>query len=488
MKILLAEDDSTARALLSRYIEDQLGHQVEQCEDGEVAFEQYMKDSYPLVLSDIKMPKSDGIDLLKNIKSSSGGKYTDVVLVTGNGDMSSAIDALRAGAYDYLLKPVNLEELDAVIEKIAEHQALLRDNEVLTKHFDEKVEEVTRETRSELSNLKKAYARALYGIGQIGVFSDGMKEVVRLTRILHDDPSVPVLIEGETGTGKEVVSRLVHHGDSDEENDTPFISINCSAISAQLFESELFGYEGGSFTGARTQGQKGKVELASGGTLFLDEIGDLPLDLQPKLLRVLDERAFYRVGGIKKTKLNCRIICATNRNLLKMVGEGTFRRDLYYRLNTGRVYIPPLRDRKEAIEPLARMFLEKYSHDKRKKFRDFAPAAMQLLIEHGWPGNIRELQNTIERVVLLNNEEIVRPEYLKFLKLDFEETLGGEGVSPPSVDQRALVLDFPGDSLLLKDIETEVIKHVLDLFGGNRTKAAEYLGVSRNTLLARLKE
>ena len=487
MKILLAEDDSTARSLLSKYIESQLGHQVDQCENGEVAFERYMKGNYPLVLSDIKMPRSDGIALLRNIKSSDKGKYTDVVLVTGNGDMNSAIDALRAGAYEYLLKPVNLEELDAVIEKIAEHQTLLRDNEVLTKHFDEKVEEATRETQSELRNLKKAYARALYGIGEIGIFSEGMKEVVRLTQILHEDPSVPVLIEGETGTGKEVVSRLVHHGDSEAENVTPFISINCSAISAQLFESELFGYEGGSFTGARSQGQKGKVELAIGGTLFLDEIGDMPLDMQPKLLRVLDEKAYYRVGGIKKTKLDCRIICATNRNLLKMVGEGTFRRDLYYRLNTGRLYIPPLRDRKEAIEPLASMFLEKYSREKRKNFESFDTAAMQLLLEHSWPGNIRELQNTIERVVLLYNEKVVKAEYLNFLKLDFEEIAGDEMVYP-SVGQRSLILDFPGESLSLKQIETEVIKHVLDLFGDNRTKAAEYLGVSRNTLLARLKE
>ncbi|MCL6478779.1 MAG: sigma-54 dependent transcriptional regulator [Peptococcaceae bacterium] len=347
LNILLVDDERESRSYLAEFLREQ-GHRVAESADGSEALDIFTAGEFHLVLTDIRMPKMSGLELLRKIRGMPGGQDVDVVLFTGNGDVRSAIEALRAGAYDYLLKPINVEELVAVTERAGERQALRRENAILTKKFKDAVEAATEETRQELSRFKKAYYESI-GLGNIGVFSQAMKKIFQQARKLHTDRSIPVLIEGETGTGKEVIARYIHYGDGNVT--APFVDLNCAAIAPNLFESELFGYEAGAFTGGTPRGQKGKLDLAQGGTLFLDEITEIPTDLQAKLLRVIQEKEFYRVGGLKKIKTDVRIVCATNVDIEKKVEEGAFRRDLYYRLNVGRISLPPLRERTEPQNP-----------------------------------------------------------------------------------------------------------------------------------------
>jgi DNA-binding NtrC family response regulator len=419
----------------------------------------------------------NGYALLQCIKSIPEGKKTDVVLMTGYSSVESAVQSLRAGAYDYLLKPVNLEELASVIDRIAEHQSLIRENYELTNLFDKKLAESTRETISRYEQLQKAYSEVI-GIGTIGVFSQQMRDVVATAQRFHANRSVPVLIGGETGTGKEIIARLVHYGQNGDDT-TPFIPINCSAIQPNLFESELFGYEDGAFSGAAKGGQKGKFEMAQGGSLFLDEIGDVPLAMQPKLLRVLQERELYRIGGVKKINLDTRIICATNHDLAAEVGQGNFRKDLFYRLNTGSIFIPPLRERKEDIQPLAQMFLKRIVSQKGQRLRRFSDDAVNLIEEYHWPGNVRELQSEIERIVILYDDNEIRPEHFGFLSGKHQEM---QMVANPEFDAQWFAISLPPDGLELKTIEARIIAKVLDLFNGNKTRAAAYLGIARNSL------
>jgi len=391
--------------------------------------------------------------------------------------MNTAIQALRGGAYDFLLKPVNVKEMAALVSRIAEHQTLLKENYELRHQFDEKVEEATRETHAKLKQIQTAYAE-IAGIGEIGIFSDKMQSVVEIAEKFHNDRSIPVLIEGETGTGKEIIARLIHYGKGDIT--TPFISVNCAAIPPNLFESELFGYEAGAFSGAKKSGMPGKVELAQKGTLFLDEIGDLPPDLQPKLLRAIQEREIYRIGGTKKISLDIRIICATNRDLKGLMEKEIFRQDLYYRLHTGRLHIPPLRETPEAIAPFAQFFLEKYAVQKKRRFKYVQKEAVKILESHPWKGNVREIKNTIERIVLLYDSVEITPEHLKFLDSFDEQDL----LSPDL--QKKVIIELPPDNFEMKTAETEIIKKVLAMFNGNKTKAAAYLKMGRHTLRKKL--
>ncbi len=481
MRILLIDDEAVGRKYLSGFLEKRHGHAVTQVEDAEQALAQFRREPFPLVLTDIIMPGMSGLELLSEIKNLPGGRDSDVILLTGYADVNTAVQALRSGAYDYLRKPVKLDEVVAAVNRAAEHQALLRDNRELTSYFEQRVAEATRETESQLRNIRQAYAK-IVGTGRIGAFSDAMRSVLAMTDRLYSDRSVPVLIEGETGTGKELIARRVHYGQG--EVTTPFVSINCSAMTATLFESELFGYEGGAFSGARRSGQKGKLELADGGTLFLDEIGDMPLELQPKLLRVLEERAFYRVGGLRRIEVDLRIICATNKHLESEVEKGAFRRDLYYRLNLGRIFIPPLRERREAISPLAYMFLDYYASIKNSSFRGFTPEALNMLKEHQWPGNVRELENAIERIVLMYNDTMVTPRHLQFLNPQSDATTLQ---NPDLITLKPGALALPPDSLDLGELEAEIVRKALAMFDGNKSKTAQYLHLTRSELYSRLK-
>ncbi|MCE5270843.1 sigma-54 dependent transcriptional regulator [bacterium] len=480
MKILVVDDDKYSRTELTEYLRDELGHDITPCDSGTKALQFFENNPFPLVLSDIRMPEMDGIELLKRLKAMPAGRQTYVVLITGYGDVNSAVSAFHAGSYDYLMKPVNPEELKSIIGKIAEHQSLLEENYELKHRFESKVAEVTQEAMLELEQVQKALAEVL-GVGRIGVFSSKMRDVVRLAKRLHEDRSVPVLIEGETGTGKEFIAKLVNYGPHTVT--TPFVSINCSAIAPNLFESELFGYEGGAFSGAKRAGQKGKFELAQGGTLFLDEIGDMPLEMQPKLLRVLQEKEYFRVGGIRKLTVDVRIICSTNKNLEKLSQAGAFRSDLYYRLNTGRIHLPALRERKEEIRPLAQMFLEYFAEQKKSNFKSFSEEAIGILEEYPWPGNVRELQNLIERVVLLYDDVEIKPCHLRVLKKN--EGLGLDRLAEEN-DEDYLVVRFLPGGLNLETIEKEIIKKALFMFDGNKSRVARYLGINRATLYNKL--
>jgi len=483
MRILFVDDEHMMLETFTNYMETQLGHQVTPCDNGQEAYEEFVRNPFPMVLSDIRMPGWDGIKLLKKLKSHPQGKTADIVLVTGYGDVESTIAALRGGAYDYLLKPVDLVELETLIDRIAEHQSLLQENLEFRHHFEERVADASKEFRLKLKKLEKAYAE-ITGTGNIGIFSEPMQKAVELAGRFHKAPSIPVLIEGETGTGKEVIARLIHHGDFDTVK--PFVSINCSAIPEHLFESELFGYEGGAFSGAKQKGSAGKLELASDGTIFLDEIGDMPLVLQPKLLRILEEREYYRLGGLRKYKFTARIVCASNCNLAAMVKENKFRRDLYYRLNVGRISLPALREVPETVQPMAQLFLDQISKQKRSRFKSISKDALQMLKNYKWPGNIRELKNTIERVVIMYDDTQVKPVHLRFLDSDLLGTEDGPGHRGTCLDLESQAL--PPDSLRLEDVEKSIIHKALTKYKGNKSRTAVYLGISRGVLERKIKK
>ena len=461
MRVLLVDDEPMSRHGIAFFLRMAMNCEVVECEDGVRALELYRKNPFPLVISDIRMPLMDGLELLREIRRLPTGNETAVILITGFAEVDSAVTALREGAYDYLYKPVKSETLAAVLAKLAEERKLTSTPSA-----------PPGEVRSGISQTV-----AIPGYGDVGVFSSAMRSIVELAYRLHADRTIPVLIQGETGTGKEIIARLTHHGHG--ESQTPFISLNCPAIAPTLFESELFGYEAGAFTGARKSGHPGKLELAQGGTLFLDEIGDLPLDLQPKLLRVLQEREMYRVGGADRVFLDVRLIAATNRNLEQLVAKGQFRQDLYFRLNLGLVQLPPLRQRREEIPHLAQMFLARLAEQKGRRFRYLSAEARQLLETYSWPGNVRELANALERVLLLYDEESVRPEHLAFLT---------QGALSPASGPSALSPDnftLPDGNLDLEALNREILRRALEKFGGNKTQAAKYLGLTRSSMRKR---
>ncbi len=480
MNILLVDYDTDSRAGIAGFLRE-MGHHVTERIDVEAAYATYTAGSFSMVLTDIKMPAMLGKDLLHLITALPGEK-ADVVLFTNYDDRGAAVDILRDGAYDYLLKPVNVIELAAITDRIAEHHSLLRENKALTERFGEELQAATAETRREVSRLKKVLSQTA-GLDNVGFFSKEMNHIMELAKIFHKDRSIPVLIQGETGTGKEIISRMIHYGDMTAQE--PFVDLNCAALNASLFESELFGYEPGSFTGGLTKGQKGKLDVAQGGTLLLDEVGEIPLELQGKLLRVIQEKEFYRVGGLKKVKTDVRIICATNADLEQRVEAGTFRRDLFYRLKVGHLIIPPLRERVDDIIPLAEMFLRQFAEQKGKLFRGISPGAVDLLLAYDWPGNVRELRNTLELAVLMYNDRELKPMHLNLNIL--------QKVSPVSAAAplNAVVLDpnrffIPVTGLDLEEFIDRIVHQSLEVCHGNKTEAAKHLGISRRSFYCRL--
>lgn len=483
MKILLVEDDRKIRTYMLKFLR-RLGHEVTEYSNGKEALEAYTSDEYALVLSDIKMPGMSGLEILRTITGRSKQKQADVILFTGYGDIVSAIEALRAGAFDYLLKPVNPEELVNVIDRVAEHQA--------QKHRQKSGHPLgaagkTSGSEHDFSRMQKILAQAM-GIDNVGFFSDSMRKIIRLATAYHENRNLPVLIEGETGTGKELIARTIHYGAMWEES--PFIDINCATIPAHLFESELFGYEGGAFTGASSHGHKGKLDLAKGGTLFLDEISEIPVELQAKLLRVIQEKEFYRVGGLQKIKTDLRIICATNVSLIKCVERGTFRKDLYYRLKVGHVFIPPLRDRQEEIVLLATMFLQEYAAKKGKKFEAITEGAKRILSAHNWPGNVRELRNLMELVVALYDDEELKTVHLSMLDGVYEEEKKENEENEENEENVLQPYRFalPKEGFSLQKYVDRIIFQAVEMHNGNKAVTARYLKCSRRTIYHRLQK
>jgi two-component system, NtrC family, response regulator AtoC len=492
MNILIVDDDIASREAAAWFLRSR-GHNIAECSGGAEALAQVAENDFPMVLSDIKMSGMSGMELLIAIKGMPGGWRTDVVLFTGYGDMQSAIQALRAGAYDYILKPIDAQELAATAERIAEHQALLRENKYLAENLEHEIKVATAEKDKELTHVKQIVSASLFA--QIGVFSDKMRNVLALAYKYHNDRSLPVLIEGETGTGKEIIARVIHIGETQKFTDPgPFVDINCAAIQPSLFESELFGYEAGAYTGSQNRGQKGKLDIANGGTLFLDEIGEMPTEMQVKLLRVIQEREYYRVGGLKKISAGARLVCATNVNLEKSIAEGKFRRDLYYRLQIGHIVVPPLRERRDEILPLANMFLMQSAKQRGRRFTGISPAASQTLVEYDWPGNVRELKNVIEYIVFMYDDTDIRSEHIQNIGRKNvshrRDDFGDAGESQESRESQFFV-PFPPDGYSLRQYNDYIIREVLDAQRGNQEAAARYLGISLRTLqyrLAKMKE
>jgi len=395
-KILLAEDDRSARTTLTQFLEE-LEYEVAEASSGGEAIDKIRQAPFDLVVTDLKMPGASGLEILKTIQEDV--PRTLGILITGHGSVQSAIQAMKLGAFDYLLKPIDLEELQIVMDKALEFQRLHMENRQLRR------------------DLKKQF-----GFENIIANSEPMMIVFDLIDKVADSDST-VLIFGESGTGKELVAKAIHY--HSPRTDKPFVPINCAAIPADLLESELFGYERGAFTGAHRM-KIGRFEYANGGTLFLDEIGEMSPQLQVKLLRVLQERSFERLGGIKPIQVNVRIIAATNQDLEKALTEGRFREDLYYRLSVIPIHIPPLRERKEDIPLLAEHFLDRFNREANRNVDGISPEVLDRLTAYPWPGNVRELENLVERLVVLKHEGKIQTEDLpeKFSGAAVQDYLG----------------------------------------------------------------
>lgn len=494
MRILLVDDNQDSLRGLSVVLTD-LGHEPTALTSAEDALAVTDTDYYPMIITDIRMPGMDGLTLLRELKERAGSSRSDVVLITGHGDMETAINALRGGAYDYLNKPINARELAAVVERSAEHQMLLTENIEYKTSFTKKVEqEVTARSEALKRDLEQARQKLkqVAGIGHVVVTSEAMRSLFAECDLYHADPEVPVLIEGETGTGKEIVARYIHFGRGAESSAETFVALNCSAIPQHLFESELFGHEAGAYTGSTRSGSQGKLELAADGTLFLDEVAEMPLELQPKLLRVLEERAFYRLGGVKRRHFRARVVCAANRDLGRLVEEGAFRRDLYHRLKVGHVRIPPLRERPEEILPLTEHFLTREAKRKKKHFAAVSGEAAEFLARQPWQGNVRELENVIERAVLTCDGEVLERSHLAFL-LDEVSRAGDtsaaiHGVPVLGIAGGQAAFSLPEDGLDVEQLYDTILRKALEKFGGNKTRAAKYLGISRYALHRRLSQ
>ena len=444
--ILVVDDEDKIRRIIKLMLSVK-GHKIDEAKDGEEAFLKLKEDYYDLVIADIKMPKMDGMELLKRINDEGIG--VPVVFITAYATVESAVEAMKMGAVDYIPKPFDEDRLLLTVEKALGISRIIAEK----KQLQEELERIT---------VPKDIVCA----------SEPMKRVLEVAKKVAKLKGTTVLITGESGVGKEVVARFIHR--SSPRAKKRFVAVNCAAIPSTLLEAELFGYEKGAFTGA-TSRKKGVFESADGGTVFLDEIGDMPLEAQAKLLRVLQEKKIQRIGGTEEIPVDVRIIAATNKNLEKMVKEGKFREDLFYRLNVFPIHIPPLRERKEDIEPLVRLFVERVT-GKRPEGPVLTTGARRLLEEYPFPGNVRELANAVERAIILSGGELpLTSEHFSFLHTKQEQGAG-----------KPLIV-LPPEGISLEEVEKELIKQALERTGGNKSAAARLLGLTRTKLRTRLK-
>jgi len=447
LAILIVDDEKAQRDMVCGFLRKE-GFQVLGAANGQEALEILRSRSIDMVLSDFRMPGLSGLELLQSARKIN--PETPVVIVTAYGTVDSAVQAMKEGAYDYLTKPIQLDELLQLIRRIEERQHLVRE----VKELKEKLLE-----RFRFDNI----------VGSSGK----MQEVLGLVaRVAPSDSTV--LIRGESGTGKELIAKALHYNSPRSRG--PFIKVNIAALPETLLESELFGHEKGAFTGA-VEMRRGRFEAAHGGTLFLDEIGDLSPSLQVKLLRVLQEREFERLGSTRPIQVDIRILAATNRNLEKAVQEKQFREDLYYRLNVVPIFLPPLRERREDIPDLLDHLLRKFSQAQRKKVEGISREALDLLLKYSYPGNVREMENLIERAVILTRHNVIGPEDL------------------PAYLRESPITELPGradtgKSLTgaVEQLETQMIRRALEAHGGVQVRAAEELGISERVLRYKIKK
>ena len=452
--ILIVEDEPRMLRLLELNLADD-GHTTRAAGTAEQGLKVLASDKVDLVLSDVKLPGMNGLEFLQAVKRANAA--IPVVMMTAYGTVESAVEAMKDGASDYVLKPFSIEEIKLIIRKELEVKRLHEENRLLREALGH---------RYQFENIVAKSAR--------------MQEVLATVERVAPTNST-VLLGGESGVGKDMIARAIHQ--HSRRVSGPFIKINCTAIPENLLESELFGFEKGAFTGAAAA-KPGKFELADKGTIFLDEIGDMPGSLQAKLLRVLQEREFERLGGTKTIKVDVRVVAATNQDLRAALEQGTFREDLYYRLNVVPISIPPLREHKEDIPYLVDHFILRYAENSGKAIEGITPAAMKLLMEFHWPGNIRELENILERAVVMAAGSKID---IEDIRLDVATTAAGRGgVAPSAMAANGSVLPLLPQGTTLEQFEDRIIKEALERAGGNKSQAARLLGISRNALRYRL--
>ncbi|MFA6455243.1 MAG: sigma-54 dependent transcriptional regulator [Bacteroidota bacterium] len=446
MQILIVDDEASQREVLAGYLKKK-HHTVRQASSALEAIALVRSHHYDAILTDFKMPGKTGYDLLQEVKAID--PETIVVLMTAFGTIEGAVDAMRAGAYDYLSKPIELDEIDLLIRRLQERQQLISENKSLRRQLAEK-----------------------YAFAEIVSQSGAMQEVLS-TASRVAETRAPVLIRGESGTGKELIARAVHF--HSPRSGKPFIAVNCAALNDNLLESELFGHEKGAFTGAEKQ-RRGRFELADGGTIFLDEIGDISPATQVRLLRVLQEQQFERVGGSETIAVDVRVIAATNKNLETAIADGKFREDLFYRLNVVAVELPPLRKRREDIPLLLDHFLAKFAKDHKRKKLSFSKEAWECATRYDYPGNVRELENIVQRAVIFSRGDLIATEDLPQIV---------RGVKTEQQVKRALLQSLPDQ---VEQLEKDLIFEALRMNGDNQSKAAKLLGLSERNLRYRLKK
>lgn len=450
LNVLIVDDDNLICISLKKVL-SKMGYNVEACMEGDKVLEKVAEFMPDVILLDIYLTSHNGLDILKDLQREYF--HIPVIMITGYSDVKIAVTAMKSGAFDFLLKPIDLEQLQLVLNKALDHLKLKSEVEKLQSLMKE--DEINRE----YFGRSKTILRTL-----------------NLVEKLARSGDTTILIEGESGTGKEVFAKYIHQQSPRKNN--AFITINCAAIPKELAESELFGHEKGAFTGAAQKTKLGKFELADGGTILLDEIGELSLDLQVKLLRVLQERTFYRLGGEKEIAVNVRVLAATNRNLEEEVKKGTFREDLYYRLNVAKIEVPPLRERKEDIPILAYSFVREFEVKFNKRIKGIDQKALELLENQYWKGNVRELRNTIERLVLMLEGDEIKEQHLSFLS----------GSKAPAADDDKFVLKIPSKGISIDHVLRTLILKTLDITKGNQVKAAKILGLSRSKLRYRMEQ
>lgn len=461
-RVLIADDDEAILWVIQQMFKDKKIETAE-ARDGKTALDMLKSQDFSVAIMDIRMPEKDGLDVLKEIRT--GGLKIPIIIMTAQGTMKNAIEAMKRGAFDYITKPFDIGELEIIVDRALEYRKL----------------------KDEVSNLKdrlkEKWASEVTFVGKSKAVHDVFKIVGKIA-----PKDVPVIIQGESGTGKELVAKLIHT--NSQRNEGPFIAVNSAAIPKELMESELFGYEKGAFTGA-VETRLGKFELANNGTLFLDEIGDMPLDLQSKLLRAIQGQEFYRVGGKQPIKVDVRIIAATHQDIEKAVEEKRFREDLLYRLNVVVIKLPPLRTRKEDIPLLAEYFLQRFQEEMGIEPMTLSPKAVEAIKAYLWPGNVRELENILRRAVILSPNPVLSPDDLALpQKKHNKESL--EDIIYNRLEDFINNIDVKGKhelySTIVPFMERPLIRLVLKKTGGNQVKTAELLGINRNTLRKKIKE
>ena len=468
-KILVVDDEKLVRWALAQKCAE-YGYQSVEAADGEEAMRIMQNESPDAILLDVHLPGQSGIEVLERLKQR--GDTRTVIMMTADPQLEDVKAALRLGAYDFVSKPINYEELGVTLQNALEAGAL----------------------RTEVESLRGEVRRRTGYHEVIGV-SRKMTELMKFVQKVAASEASTILIQGESGTGKDLVAKAIHYQSA--RKDKPFVAINCSAIPETLMEAELFGHERGAFTDAKAM-KKGLFEMADGGTLFLDEIGELSPLLQAKLLRVLEDQVIRRVGGVRDMQVDVRVIAASNRDLERAVRESTFRQDLYYRLAIISIFLPPLRDRKDDILPLVEYFIDRYNRKFRKSVDGITDETRRLLLKYDWPGNVRELKNAVERAMILEESNVLRPDYLPFAVAQqqaaytaFEMTSGSSngGNATQLPDGRSLPkLVIPEGGTSLEEVERALVELAMSQANGNQTHAAKLLDISRDALRYKLKK